>query len=207
MITHSLIIAVVESYTMVNRQVRLLAKLLPENWELILIDDGSVPEISIPEERPANTVIIRATEKRKPGEWTQKLQINKAVPLARGEYIVKNDIDHVLTVNAIVAADRFNGDMMLFHRRAGVLQDDLSIKSIHHRVQSPIDDIYVMRKQLFLDLGGYPVTRRYGNAGLCFKEYSGRDEARPSRDAVIYVVPESHATYHKLPRVRESVEL
>lgn len=202
MITHSLIIAVLESYTMVDRQVRLLAELLSEHWELILVDDGSVPEIPVPERRPANTTILRTAEKREPGEWTQKLQINKAVQVASGEYIVKNDIDHVFTPEAIAAAERFGGDMMLFHRTAGILREDLSIEPIRHSVRSPIDDIYVMRRQLFLELGGYPVTRHYGYAGKCFAEYSCRPEAQPPRDALIYVVPEPHAVYHGLERVR-----
>jgi len=206
-ITHSLVIAVVESYGMVEKQCRLMAELLPEHWEMILVDDGSDPIIPFPAVRPQHFALFRTFEQRQQGEWTQKLAINKGVNSAHGEYIVKSDMDHVFTAGAIAAADRFRGDMMLFHRKAARLNEDLTIEALYHDVSSPVDDIYVMRKQLFVDRGGYPVTRQYGAAGKCFWDLSRRPEAQPPDDALIYVVPGEYATYHGLKRVPESVPL
>lgn len=200
MITHSFIVAVVESYAMVEKQVRLLTRLLPSNWELILVDDGTVPAIPMPSETPAHFQMLRTNEIRKPGEWTQHEAINKAVATARGTYIVKSDIDHVFTPEAVAAAERFTGDMMLFHRRAALLTDNLTIWPLEHEVHSPVDDIWIMRRDLFLELGGYPVTRRYGGAGKAFWEYSRKPEAQPSPDARIFVTPDTHEKYHGLER-------
>lgn len=203
MITHSLIISVLESYAMAVRQVRWLAQLLPENWELIFNDDGSKPEIPFPDNWSRRFQFIRTDCGRKPGEWTQHEAINLMARVARGKYLVKSDIDHIFTPAAIAAADRFEGDMMLFDRRAGVLTEGLQIEPLDHEVSSPVDDIYVIRRDLFLSLGGYPepVTRRYGGAGKCFWGYSRKPEAQPPDGALIYVTPGTHEKYHSLERV------
>ena len=192
---------------MAQKQIRLLTKILPGNWELIFVDDGSVPPIPIPDETPENFVLLRTGEIRTEFEWTQHLAINKAVALAKGEYIVKNDVDHVFTRDTIEAIEEFKGDMLLFRREAGYLSDDLTITSLRdeHPVYSPIDDIYVVRKSIFQGLGGYPVeaTRKYGGMGRFLWGYSETHEARSIPEkALIYVVPDTRETYHKLVRVR-----
>lgn len=217
MITHSFVMAVLESYTMAARQVRWLAKILPPNWELIFVDDGSVPEIPIPSGCPPMFTLLRTREVRQPGEWTQHEAINWGVETARGEYIVKSDVDHIFTPAAIAAADSFAGDMMLFERKAGLLApglpvtpldhpvhapvDELYVMPLDHPVHTPVDDIYVMRRSLFIDRGGYPVTRRYGGAGKAFWDFSRRPEAQPPAGALIYVAPDTHEQYHSLKRV------
>lgn len=198
--------AVLESYSMAQKQIRLLSQILPESWELIFVDDGSVPSIPIPETVHKNFVLVRTGEVRKPGEWTQHLAINKAVEIARGEYIIKNDVDHVFTSGVIEVISEFKGDMLLFRREAGYLSEDLTITSLknQHPVHSPIDDIYVVRKRIFQDMGGYPVeaTRKYGGMGRFLWKYSEAHEARhiPEK-ALIYVVPDDRETYHNLVRV------
>lgn len=196
-VTHSLVIAVLDSHAMVAKQQRYLNRLLPENWELILVDDGSTPMLPFPEAR-------RYESHRQPGEWTQKAALNYAIGVwTRGDWIVKLDIDHILTAEAILAAEECVQEMMLFHRKAGRLTDDLAIEPLDIPVTSPVDDIWLMRKSLFLALGGYPepYTRRYGGAGKCFWEYSRRPESQPPDGALIYVTPAPLETYHNLPRV------
>jgi len=209
LITHSLIISAVESYRMVEKQCRWLAEILPAHWEFILVDDGSDPEIPFPEVHPAAFTLFRTLEKRKPGEWTQKLAINKAVAIARGSFILKSDIDHVIPRSAIWAADGFDGDMMLFGRTAAAWNDDLTFTPLEDRLTSPIDDIFVIKKALFESLGGYPeyLLRRYGGGGSPFWAYSQKTSAQPPEGAVIIAIPEPHETYHQLPRIPESVAL
>lgn len=206
MITHSFVMSVLESYSMAQKQIRLLSHILPKNWELIFVDDGSVPPIPIPDEVHENFVLLRTGEVRKELEWTQHLAINKAVNMSQGEYIVKNDVDHVFTAETIETIEEFKGDMLLFPREAGYLNDDLEITSLkeQHPVYSPIDDIYVVRKKIFQDLGGYPmeVTRKYGGMGKFLWKYSETTEARTApKKALIYVVPDDRETYHNLVRV------
>jgi len=211
-ITHSFVVAVVESYTIAAKQIRWLAQILPNHWELIFVDDGSDPAIPIPEERPANFQLLRTGEVRQPGEWTQHLAINKGVALARGRYILKSDIDHVFTPEAIAAADRFEGDMMLFHRRVGVLTEDLRLEPFDWTLSSlVVDDIYLVRKELFVSLGGYPdrlenqdLTRHYGGGGCFLWAYSRKPEAAPPAGALIFAVPDTHERFHSLSRVRVS---
>lgn len=193
--------AVLESYRMAEKQFRWLARILPSTWELIFIDDGSSPQIPFPVVHPPAFQFLRTNPRRKLNEWTQKAAINLGVELARGHYLVKNDIDHIFTPEAIQAADRFQGDMMLFHRSAGVLTDDLRIVEVDHKVFSLVDDIYVIKKSLFNARGGYPHTRLYGDGGKTFWEYSQKPEAQPPEGALVYVAPDSHEQYHKLPRV------
>jgi len=109
-------------------------------------------------------------------------------------------VGEILTPGAIEAANRFTGDMMLFHRKAGLLKDDLTIEPLEHDVYSPVDDIYLMRRSLFLKDGGYPSTRKYGTAGKHFWRHSRRPEAQPPEGALIYVTPDTHETYHNLVR-------
>lgn len=201
MITHSFIMAVVESYAMSKRQIRWLAQILPDNWELIFVDDGSDPPIEVPNETPKTFHLIRTREVRRPGEWTQKAAINRAVAEARGTYFVKSDVDHIFTREAIEAANSFTGDMLLFTRKAGLFDDNFNLKAFpEHEVYSPVDDIYVIRKDLFISLGGYPVTRRYGGAGKFLWPYSRGSKPSP---ALVYVMPDTHETYHSLERVED----
>ncbi len=203
-ITHSFIVSVLESYAMVDKQARLLSRILPDNWELILVDDGSDPPIPTPVEVPGNFTLIRTGEIRQDGEWTQHLAINRAVAVAQGEYIVKNDIDHVFTPGAIEAVNEFTGDMLLFHREAGRLNDDLTVTPLpDHHVYSLVDDIYTVRKSIYTGLGGYGPSREYGSGGKFLWEYSQSGAVRhPPKKAVVYVVPDTEETYHNLVRKR-----
>ena len=210
MITHSFVMAVLESYSMAQKQIWLLSKLLPKNWEIIFVDDGSDPPIPVSEQEMMmheNFILVRSGEVRREGEWTQHLAINKAVEMARGRYIVKNDVDHVFTPGAVEAVEEFIGDMMLFRREAGRLNEDLTVTSLRdvHPVYSPIDDVYAVKKSIFQGLGGYPVeaTRKYGGMGRFLWGYSEKKEARSIPEkALIYVVPDTEERYHSLVRVR-----
>lgn len=201
MITHSFVVACLESYRMADKQIRHMARILPANWEMVFVDDGSDPAIEIPEERPANFVLARLSSDRKAGEWTQKVAINHGVSLAAGAYIVKNDIDHVFTPEAIAVADAFTGDFMRFRRSPGYLADSLEITPIEHSlIQTVVDDIFVMKRSIFVERGGYGNVRKYGLGGKAFHDISEKPEAQPREGANIWVVPPTHEPYHSLER-------
>lgn len=201
MITHSFVMAVLDSHRMFEKQARWLAGLLPDNWELIVVDDESTPPLELPDMRPKNTTLIRHLSNRQPGEWTQKEALNLGFSKSIGEYIVKSDIDHIFTAEAIAVADSFHRDMLLFERRAGRLYED-QIHPIEHSVTSPIDDVYVIRRSILQAIGGYPITRKYGDGGRALWGYSRRPEAQPQPGAPIYVCPPELETYHSVERIR-----
>lgn len=204
-VTRSFIISCVESYEMASRQIRWMARILPAHWEMMFLDDGSDPPISVPSERPANFRLIRTGEVRVVGEWTHALAMNNGIAEARGEYIVKDDVDHVFTQRAIEIANEFRGDAMLFRRSAGYLSEDLEMRLLTweefpHHVYSTVDDIWICRRQLFLDIGGYPpfYHRLYGQFGSVLHPYTLADSQMPPPDARIYWVPEQFAKYHHI---------
>jgi hypothetical protein len=200
MITHSFVVACLESYRMAEKQIRHMARILPDTWEMVFVDDGSEPAIEIPSERPVNFIHARRSD-RQPGEWTQKVAINEGVALATGAYIVKNDIDHVFTREAIAAAEAFTGDMMLFHRQPGFLSDALEITPVEHSIyQTVVDDVFLMKRSIFMERGGYGNVRKYGDGGKIFWDMSRKPEANPQPGAEIYVTPPDLEQYHSVKR-------
>lgn len=151
-ITRSYITTVLESYEYAARQVRHLARILPDHWELLFVDDGSVPEIPVPEERPKNTTVIRTGDTR---DWSQDAARNLAARLARGEYILFADIDHTFTAAAIAVCDAFAGQALHFRRQMGGLDKDLRLRAEPGFCFDRSPNNYLIRRDLFLELGGY----------------------------------------------------
>ncbi len=80
----SIIISVLESYEIVRRQCRHLASIMPEDCELILLDDGSDPPLPMPEQRPKRFSLVYT---RNLTPWTQPIARNFGARLSRGEYV------------------------------------------------------------------------------------------------------------------------
>lgn len=202
MITHSYIVSCLESYEVAQDQIRWLAGILPDNWELIFVDDGSNPSIVIPELRPKNTTVIRTNDSR---PWTQDIARNRAARAACGNYLLMTDIDHVFTRESIWMLERFTGKMCHFPRRCGRFVDGKPqhVPSIKANRVPP--NIYLIRRDIFLALGGY-------DESLCGEKYHATDrvflakyEATHGRigtleEAEIYVIPWQCATFHGLER-------
>ena len=83
----SVIISVLESYAVVRAQCRHLSRILPADWELILLDDGSQPPIEFPEWRPANFTLVHT---RNFHPWTQPIARNLGGRLACGKFRFQN---------------------------------------------------------------------------------------------------------------------
>ena len=202
MITHSYIVTVLESYEYANRQIRWLAKILPANWELVFVDDGSDPPIPIPDERPENFMLIRTGDTR---PWTNGLARNAAASVARGEYLLMTDIDHVFTPEAIAVANAFQGDVMRFRRQLGLLTADLRIEPDPEPVYDLNPNIFVIRKSFFEATGGYGIeglgsSWTIDGPILAKIEEMIHNTIPQDRTAMIYTTLEEKMEFHHLDR-------
>lgn len=126
----SIIIPVLNSHEIVRRQILHFRNMpLPDDCELIIVDDGSDPPLQIPTtpegDDPLNAWIFYTNDKR---PWTSSLARNRAAPLARGEYIIFADGDHIVTKEIIEKVRNFTGDFMRFNRAFAVLDENGDIK-------------------------------------------------------------------------------
>lgn len=200
-ITHSYIVACLESYAVAQEQVHWLAKILPDNWELIFMDDGSEPPIPVPMCRPTNTQWLQTHDTR---PWTQDIARNKAAALARGRYLLMTDIDHVFTAEAIAECERFKGNMCRWPRRCGHFVEGTP-KPVAIPANRVPPNIYLIRRGLFLDLGGYDESLCQGHYTATDKVFLNKFESKYGHIAVarstIFVIPGSCGEFHRLARV------
>jgi glycosyltransferase involved in cell wall biosynthesis len=164
----SIITPVLNSHEIVRRQLLHYAKMpLPEGVEVILVDDGSDPPLAnvfhSANECPARLIVTGDTR-----PWTEMVAFNRGVEHSEAEYILKADIDYIVTEQAIRAALEFTGDRMDFQRKFGVLdengdiQDDAETlrywglkKKYIGKVFKGHRNQWLMRKSVFRQLGGY----------------------------------------------------
>ena len=134
----SVIFPVLESYEVVKRQILYMNGLIPENWEVIILDDGSRPSLvqvlnGFLEDH--NTIPhFKLIETKDYRPWTQACATNRGAREAEGEYLLLMNIDHMLSLPMVKAIDAFNGDKMVFPRQWAVLnkkgyivQDDATL--------------------------------------------------------------------------------
>jgi glycosyltransferase involved in cell wall biosynthesis len=91
---------------------------LPDNVEIIFVDDGSEPPLNYENCGLKNFHIYYTHDKR---PWTQGLARNMGASKANGEYLFFTDIDHIITKEAIEDVLNFNGDRVVFPRYYGIL--------------------------------------------------------------------------------------
>lgn len=119
----SIIIAVLESYEIVRRQMLWFNSWLPKYnnlVEFILMDDDSNPHITVdPVEFD-----LRVIQTHDPRPWAQPAARNMGAAAARGEYLLMTDIDHIFTEEIVKECLAFTGDKMMFRRRQGMLDAD-----------------------------------------------------------------------------------
>ena len=169
----SIIIPVLNSHMVVKRQIRHFRRLrLPDDVEIILMDDGSDPPLEFPDMGLRNLTIYPTHDKRL---WTPCLARNKGAEIARGEYLLMTDIDHILSKHAIAAAHAFTGDRMHFFRfiailsaRGAIVQNlDALFKfgfsrgryAKHNLGAGSHTNTFCIRKSVFDALGGYNLFR------------------------------------------------
>jgi predicted glycosyltransferase involved in capsule biosynthesis len=173
----SLIVAVLESYEVVRRQLLHLGRSLTPDCELILVDDGSSPSL---EETCASVdkpfdFVMHPTNDRRP--WTQPRARNIGASLAHGDKLLFFDIDHIVTADVLARALAYQGDKLHWLRRPGVLDASGFIVTdravlLEHGMKDDRASVhgnsFVIRAEIFRRMGGYDerFCGRYGGDDL-----------------------------------------
>ena len=223
----SIVIPVLASHEIVRRQLLWMSSWMEpfaDRWNLVLVDDGSEPEISIAPTTSHETILIRISPH--PERWTQPRARNIGARACKNSQLLFfTDIDHILTPEALADADSFRGDMLRFRRKpafldpsgklhtkeddllnCGFSHSDLKCKSTEHKAT------FVIRKSLHDQLGGFderfcgtyePDDIDYSNR---YEKMSTEGKCKPSEfsPSPIYVFPnpkDNHqGFFHPLPR-------
>jgi glycosyltransferase involved in cell wall biosynthesis len=165
----SIVISVLNSHEVLRRQLLHFERMnLPDDVELIIIDDGSEP----PLEGNIKNLTMHATHDTRP--WTQPIARNIGARMAKGEYLICTDIDHILSRELIDFVRATDYDVIRFRREAGVLNEDgtftqdMSILKEYGYIKqrlsmSPHGNSYAIKKELFEKFGGSQQRTRYPN--------------------------------------------
>lgn len=209
----SIIISIYNSHEALSRQIKYFSKMnLPDDVEFIFADDGSDPPLM---GEMKNLTIVPTKNKL---AWTQGLGRNLAVSLAKGEYLLMTDIDHILSKEAILVAKEFTGDRMNFRRYFAVLLEDGTLTqdiptlieygfdparlNTHRKLYASVHgNTFAIKKSTFDMLNGYdkryctwgfhPVTRRGDdvNFNKRWRRYAGASNVELATGPDIYMFP------------------
>jgi predicted glycosyltransferase involved in capsule biosynthesis len=202
----SLIVAVLESYEVVRRQLLHLGRILTPACELVLVDDGSEPSLeaicdSVP--KPF-AFTLHVTRDRRP--WTQPRARNIGATLARADKLLFFDIDHIVTTDVLERCLTYHGDKLHWTRVPAVLDEQGRVVTrravlVEHGMTDDIPSVhansFLIRRKRFETLGGYDESfcGSYGGDDVDFNrryaELVGRGLARPEEVAGLgYVYPD-----------------
>jgi len=162
----TIVIAVLESYEAVYRQCQYWANMpVPLDVEIIIMDDGSPKPLSAIVETFASACNVRVIGTGDTRPWSQPCARNAGAKCAKADYILFTDIDHIISVEALVTARMFSGDMMKFPREFAVIdekgnltQDLCTLKKygLRRKIKTgPHFNTFVIKKELFEALNGY----------------------------------------------------
>lgn len=185
----SIIFCALNSHEIVRRQVKHLEKIgLPEDTELIIVDDGSDPAIEVETTLP---LTILHTNDYRP--WTWPVARNAGAKLARGEYFLMLDLDHIPSRELIDTARNFTGDYIRFHREFAVLDEDGNLTQDLDTLEAygwprsryetrgvkltPHRNQFVIHRDLYWKLGGF----REDRIGLPYPQREDGDFAKKWR--------------------------
>jgi len=181
----TIVTSVLNSHKIVERQILHYNKLnLPENVEVIYVDDGSDPPLNFDHmEKNFSFRIIATNDFRK---WTQPAARNIGAKNARGKFLLMADVDHIITLDAINTALECTVDVIRFNREVAVIDENGEFTQDPDILEeygyifghpsrdgvkiSPHGNSYIIRKDLYLECGG--VDERYVGTG----RYPNREE-------------------------------
>jgi len=228
MIKLSIIFTVYNSHEIVRRQIEYFKKMnLPDDIEIIIMDDESNPSLNFPNHGLKNFYIYRTGNK---APWTQALARNQSIEKAKAELLLFTDIDHFFPIETILASRDFDGDKMMFNRQYGIIdengvfhQSKKILKLYGHKRNSVRknrhNNSFVIRKSIYKRLGGYKEKywknrfHRSGDSSF-FSRYESaarRGKFKPSvTNNIIYTFPASNADpfklFHNLSRQNNAIK-
>lgn len=163
----SIIIPVLNSHEIVRRQMLYFEAMgIPEDVEIILVDDGSDPPIEVDTKLPLS--ILRTNDKR---EWTWPLARNLGARHAKGDYFIMVDLDHIVTLDFINKVRNFNGDHVRINREFAVLDEngkliqDIEVLRAYGLPKgrglkfTPHRNQFAIHKDLYWKIGGFREDR------------------------------------------------
>ena len=159
----SIIIPVLNSHEIVRRQIEHFKKMdLPDDVEIIIVDDGSDPPIE-----SDDVEIIATNDKRL---WTQPKARNVGASKAKGEVLLFTDIDHIIDKKAVNFGRIFPYDYGRFYRELGLLdltgnftQEPKELMHWGVSLEKAHGDLHIgchvlsmyIKKDVFKDVGGF----------------------------------------------------
>lgn len=178
----SIVIAILNSHEIVKRQLLHFQKMnLPDDVEIIFVDDGSEPELK-QKITLKNFTLLKTNDFR---EWTQPAARNFGVKHAKGKKIIVTDIDHIITRELVdFVIDNPEYAWIKFQRAPAVLLGDgtftqdrkeltrwgLLDKYVKRLRIGPHTNSFAMDRELYLKHGG--VSERLVGTG----KYPNREE-------------------------------
>lgn len=163
----SIIIPVLNSHEIVRRQLLYFDKIgIPDDTEVILVDDGSDPKIEA-DKRP--WLFVHPTSDTR--DWTWPVARNAGAKMARGEYLIMVDLDHIISRDFIDKTRAFTGDHIRINREFAVLDEDGNLTQDREVLRSwglpdsykltftPHRNQFAIHRDLYAKMGGYREDR------------------------------------------------
>ena len=156
---------------------------LPSDVEVIFVDDGSNPPLSLDGVQIDFKFSLYATGNKK--RWTQPAARNLGSRKAKGEFCIFTDIDHIITKEAVEVARNPQFDVIRFKRKVAILDEEGNFSQDHDELARwgllpqyfkkrlrlpPHGNSYIFQRELYLRLGG--VDERFVGTG----RYPNREE-------------------------------
>lgn len=163
----SIVIPALNSHEVVRRQLLHLDKIaIPDDTEVILIDDGSEPPITA---KPRPWLTIHHTYDARP--WTWPVARNTGARLAKGEYLIMADLDHIISREFIDITRSFTGDHIRVNREFAALDEDGNLTQDRDTLTAyglpttydikfnPHRNQFAIHRDLYKKMGGYREDR------------------------------------------------
>jgi len=146
----SVIIAVLDSHEVVKRQLLHFEKMMFDNVEFIIVDDGSDPPLDdwLVQNMDTPELNLRVPRTNDIRKWSQPCARNYGAVNARSQKLLMTDIDHVLSKEAIEFCINSDEDKAMFPRQWAVLDKEGNIDQSHDTLSK-----YGLPKKIYEERG------------------------------------------------------